>query len=132
MKNKTLSILFVLIILQLGSPIKGKTNVDEYFAQKYESKKTALKVSVENVRISKDYSNAWGVKGSIRNNTTRSIKGAVKIKFLNSRGDIVHSSRAYVNGGDFFSPGQSAVFEYFVSPQTFYDVVDFDIEFYEF
>lgn len=88
-------------------------------------------VSVENVRISKDHSNAWAVKGSIRNNKTHSINGAVKIKFINSNGDIVHSNRAYVNGGDSFSPGQSANFEYFTDPKTFNDVVDFQVEFYE-
>lgn len=89
------------------------------------------KYSVENVRISKDYSNAWALKGSIRNNSNSSIKGAVKIKFLNSKGDIVHSNRANVNSGDFISPGQAADFDYFVSPEKFKDVVDFEIEFYE-
>jgi len=72
---------------------------------------------VEDVRISKDHSNAWAVKGSIRNNTKGSIRGAVMIKFINSKGDIVHSNRANVNSGDYFSSGQAANFEYFVSPE---------------
>ena len=89
------------------------------------------KVLIENVRISKDYSNAWAVKGSVKNNTTHSIKGAVKINFLNSNGDIVFSNRAYVNDGKPFGPGQSATFEYFDDPKTFDGVTKFKVEFYE-
>ncbi len=55
----------------------------------------------------------------------------MKIKFINSKGDIVHSNRANVNSGDYFSSGQAANFEYFVSSEKFKDVVDFQIEFYE-
>lgn len=92
---------------------------------------TFVNFSVENVRISKDHRNAWAVKGSIRNKASHAIKGAVKIKFVNSKGDIVHSNRAYVNGGDSFEAGQAANFEYFTDPETFNDVVDFKVEFYE-
>ncbi|WP_236979968.1 hypothetical protein [Membranihabitans maritimus] len=95
------------------------------------STKKSINVSVENVRIEKDFPNAWGVKGSIRNKTNRSIKGTVKIKFINGKGDIVHSSRAYVNDGDPFGAGQSANFEYFVEPKTFDGVKDFEVEFFE-
>ncbi|MDE5423360.1 zinc ribbon domain-containing protein [Ancylomarina sp. DW003] len=109
------------------------TNVsnNSYKSENYKSYTSlTVDVSVENVRISKDHNNAWAVKGAIRNNTTHSIKGAVKIKFINSKGDIVHTNRAYVNDGDSFESGQAANFEYFVSPETFDDVVDFKIEFY--
>ncbi len=92
---------------------------------------SSVNVSIEDVKIVKEYSNAWAVKGKIRNNTTHSIKGAVKIKFINNNGDIVHSNRAFVNDGDSFDPGQAANFEYFTDPKTFEDVVDFKIEFYE-
>ncbi len=90
-----------------------------------------INVSVENVRISKDNNNAWAVKGSIRNNTKHLMKGAVKTKFIDSKGDIVYSCNAYVNGGDSFSPGQSANFEYYREPEIFNDVVNFHVEFYE-
>ena len=93
--------------------------------------KSNLNVSVENVRIDKSISNAWGVIGQIRNNTSMPIKGAVKIKFINSKGDIVYSGRAFVNDGDYFKPGQAANFKYFVEPEKFNDVVDFKIIFYE-
>lgn len=92
---------------------------------------SSVNVSVEDVKIVKEHSNAWAVKGKIRNNTTRPIKGAVKIKFINSKGDIVHNNRAFVNGGDSFDPGQAANFEYFTDPKTFDDVIDFKVEFYE-
>lgn len=92
---------------------------------------TSVNVSVENVRISKDHSSTWAVKGLIRNKTAYAIKGAVKIKFVNSNGDIVNSKRAYVNGGDFFDSGQAASFEYFADSEEFNDVVDFQVIFYE-
>jgi len=87
--------------------------------------------SVENVRIVKEHSNAWAVKGVVRNDSNRSIKGAVKIKFLNSRGDIVYSTKAYVNDGDPLQPGQAGAFEYYKDPETFNGVNNFDVEFYE-
>lgn len=117
-------VLLLAILYYYGKNSSSSTTKDSYST-------STTNVSVENVHISKDHSNAWAVKGSIRNNTTHSIKGAVKIKFINSNGDIVHSNRAYVNGGDSFSPGQSANFEYFTDPETFNDVVDFQVEFYE-
>ncbi len=95
------------------------------------SSSSNVDTSVENVRIDKSISNAWGVKGQIRNNSDKEIKGAVKIKFINSNGDIVHNGRAFVNGGDYFNSGQSASFEYFVEPEKFTGVVDFEVIFYE-
>ena len=92
--------------------------------------RSSPKYKVENVRIEKDHSNAWGVKGMIRNVSSANISGAVKIKFINSKGDIVHSTRAYVNDGDPIKPGQAGPFEYFVAPKVFEDVSKFDVEFY--
>lgn len=89
-----------------------------------------INFSVENVRIDKEYKNAWTVKGSIRNNTNSPISGAVKIKFINSSGDIVHSNRAYVNGGDSFGAGRAANFKYTTDPKDFVGVVDFEVIFY--
>ena len=93
--------------------------------------RSSPKYKVENVRIEKDHSNAWGVKGMIRNVSSANISGAVKIKFINSNGDIVHSTRAYVNDGDPIKPGQAGPFEYFVAPKVFEDLSKFDVEFYE-
>ena len=90
-----------------------------------------INVSIENVKISKDHKNAWAVKGLVRNNTSSTIKGAVNIKFINSKGDIVHTTKSFVNGDDYFDSGQAAIFEYFTDPSDFIDVVDFKIEFYE-
>ena len=87
------------------------------------------KVSVENVRINKESKFAWSVKGMIRNETSSNIKGYVKIKFLNSRGDIVYTTKTRVNDGDSFSSRQSANFEYYTEPINFEGVTKFDVEF---
>lgn len=92
---------------------------------------TSTKTKVENVQIKKEYPNAWAVTGMIRNESSVNIKGAVKIKFLNSKGDVVHNYRAKVNDGDPLKPGQAGNFKYFTDPDKFDDVTDFDIEFYE-
>ena len=88
-------------------------------------------IAVENVKIKKEFPNAWAVTGMVRNNGSSSIKGAVKIKFLNSNGDIVHSTRTKVNDGDNLNSGQAGNFEYFAKPEKFDGVTDFDVEFYE-
>jgi len=95
------------------------------------SSSTVSKTKVENVQIKKEHSNAWAVTGMIRNESSTSIKGAVKIKFLNSKGDVVHNTQAKVNDGDPIKPGQAGNFEYFTDPEKFNDVTDFDVIFYE-
>jgi len=92
---------------------------------------TPSKTTVEDVRINKQHSNAWAVTGMIRNESSSIIKGAVKIKFVNSKGDIVHSNRTKVNDGDPINPGQAGSFEYFTKPTDFDDVTSFNVEFYE-
>ena len=89
------------------------------------------KTKVENVKINKDNEYAWAVTGMIRNNSSSSLKGAVKIKFLTTSGDIVHTTRAKVNDGDFLKPGQAGLFKYYTEPENFNGVTDFDVEFYE-
>ena len=86
---------------------------------------------VEGVQIKKDFKNAWTVSGMVRNKTSYPVKGAVKIKFLNSKGDVVHNNRAKVNDGDPIKAGQSASFDYTTDPSNFEDVDNFDVEFYE-
>lgn len=95
------------------------------------SESNQLKFQVEDLEVDKDLSNAWGVTGMIRNLESRKVKGAIKIKFLNEKGDILHSNKAYVNDGDHLKPNQAGSFNYFVSPKEFDGVVDFDIQFYE-
>tara|TARA_B100000809_G_C14889360_1_gene442083 strand:- start:98 stop:463 length:366 start_codon:yes stop_codon:yes gene_type:complete len=87
--------------------------------------------TVENVKVKKDYAEAWTVVGMIRNGSSSSVKGAVNIKFLNAKGDIVYSTRARVNDGGAFKPGQAASFDYTTSPSDFDGVTSFDVEFYE-
>jgi hypothetical protein len=119
---KLLTFTLIIVILTscgLETSNKGSTSI------------TSTKTKVENVQIKKEHSNAWAVTGMIRNNSSSEIKGAVKIKFLNSNGDVVHNNRAKVNDGDPMKPGQAGNFEYFTDPDKFYDVTDFDVEFYE-
>jgi len=87
----------------------------------------ASDVRAENVRIVKEHSNAWAVKGMVRNLENHSIKGYVKIKFLNSQGDILKTANAYVNDGDPLSPGQAGAFEYWTGPKDFQGVVNFQV-----
>ena len=88
----------------------------------------ASSVRVESVNLYK-YGSAWAVKGQIRNLENHPIKGYAKIKFLNSRGDIVASHSARVNDLDPIKSGQSASFEYYDIPSEFEDVVNFQVIF---
>ena len=89
----------------------------------------AKKVEVEGVRINKKSSTGWAVIGKIRNLENSPIKGYVKIKFLDSNGDIVKTYTAFVNGGDPLKPGQAGPFEYWTDPDDFDGVVDFQVIF---
>ena len=62
-------------------------------------------------------------------NRNHPIKGYVKIKFLNARGDIVKTVNAYVNSLDPFNPGQAAPFEYWDDPSEFEGITDFQVIF---
>jgi len=132
-QTKRYLIMFDAILNLISEPI----DIDEYIKSNKikptnsNHPEVVITFPVTNVRISKDYSNAWAVKGSVKNNSNRLVKGAVKIKFINSKGDIIHSNQTTVNSGESFSSGQSATFEYFSRPETFDDVIDFDVEFYE-
>lgn len=127
MTMKTMKLLtFTLTIAILTS-----CRLDTSNKESTNSSSTSTKKKVENVQIKKEHSNAWAVTGMIRNNSSLEIKGAVKIKFLNSRGDVVHNTRAKVNDGDPIKPGQAGNFEYFTDPDKFDDVTDFDVKFYE-
>ena len=83
----------------------------------------------ENVRTVQSRPNAWCVKGMIKNLERYPINGYVKIKFLNSKGNIVAAHSAPVNNGDYFSAGQAAPFEYFAKPEEFKGVTDYQIIF---
>ena len=92
---------------------------------------TDSKFKVERVQIKKESEFAWSVVGMIRNQSSSDVKGHVKIKFLNSAGDILNTAKAKVNDGDSFFSGQAASFEYFTEPSKFEGVTNFDVEFVE-
>lgn len=89
----------------------------------------ASNVKVENIKAGQSSPGTWRVGGMIRNLESHSIKGYVKIKFLNSRGDIIRSTMAYVNGGDPVAPGQAALFEYYANSKYFEGVVNYQVIF---
>ena len=91
----------------------------------------ATDVKVENIQVVKEHSNAWALKGLIRNNENHPIKGYVKIKFVNTNGDIVASHSAYVNDGDQIAPRQAGPFKYYSSPNEFESVTHYQIIFKE-
>ncbi len=114
MKKNVWILAFIFILLALAISV-----VDSY----------ASDVSIENVRIHKLYPTTWGVRGLVRNLENHPIKGYVKIKFLNARGDIVKTVSAYVNSLDPFNPGQAAPFEYYDNPSEFEGVTNFQVIF---
>ncbi len=120
---KIIFVFYFLFALPSSFLFKQKVLLDIFFQQST--------VSVEDVKMIKEFNNAWTVKGKVRNKTSKPIKGAVKIKFVNSKGDIVHTTRAYVNDDDPFGPGQAAIFSYSTTPANFDDVVRYIVDFYQ-
>lgn len=92
---------------------------------------TVSEFAVENVKVEKEFNNAWTLKGMVRNNSGHPASIAVKLKFLNAQGDVLHASKAVVNNWDAVEPGKAAVFEYATDPKNFDGVTDYDVEPYE-
>lgn len=92
------------------------------------SKVYASKVSVEGITVKKP-PGAWGVIGKVRNLENHPIKGFVRIKFLDAKGNIVKSANAFVTSRDPLEPGQTAPFELWTDPASFTGVIDFEIIF---
>ena len=89
----------------------------------------ASEVSIEGLNLKKELSNAWAIAGKVRNMESSSIKGYVKIKFLDSEGDITKTVKAYVNDMDPIEPGQAGPFEYWTSPSDFSGVSNYQVIF---
>ena len=89
----------------------------------------ASEVSVEGLTLKKEHSNAWAIAGKVRNLESSPIKGYVKIKFLDSKGDITKTVKAYVNDMDPIGPGQAGPFEYWTSPSDFSGVSNYQVIF---
>jgi len=117
-------ILWLAIVKNERSQSGGNFSNPTQIGNKAETKSV---YSVEDVRIDKAYSNSWGVRGLIRNNGTTDIKGHVKVKFLNSRGDVIHTYLASVNDNDPLRSGQAGNFKYFTNPSDFDGIVDFQV-----
>ena len=86
-------------------------------------------VSVEKITLKKDYSTAWTINGVIQNTTTTAVDGYVKIEFLDSKGGVLKVALTDVNHGYPIEAGQSFPFEYWVNPQEFTGVSDYQVKF---
>ncbi len=93
--------------------------------------KISTNVTVEDIKVDKQLKDSWTISGKIKNISDKAVKGIVKIKFINSKGDIVHKHKAMVNDGDSIVPGNTANFKYSAKAKKFDDVVDYKVEFYE-
>jgi len=93
---------------------------------------------VENVRVEKTYPNAWGVCGLVRNLKDHSVKGYVKIHFLDSSGKTYFTTSAYVKDPnhagllfyiqpDWIEPGEVGAFEYWNDPKAFRGLSDSEL-----
>lgn len=123
--------ILILWIIALILSIAGRDKIRFEISKENETEEFSSKTNVENVKIKKDNENAWTVTGMIRNNSPSNIKGSVKIKFLTSNSDIIHTTKTRVNDGDILKPGQAGVFDYYTEPKNFNGVTDFDIKFYQ-
>jgi hypothetical protein len=129
MKNifwKSLVGIMLLSTLYLVSQLDITSEIDS--SSSYVSNKI---VKISDVEIHKDYTKSWAVKGMVKNISNKDLSGYVKIKFIDSNGNIKGSNMAKVNDGDSFSPNQSAYFEYYTRSSNFYDIVDFNVTFFE-
>ncbi|WP_188407196.1 hypothetical protein [Psychroflexus salis] len=118
--KKIILVLTLTLLISCGFESSDKSN--DY---------STTKTKVENLKLNKENKYGWAVVGMIRNESSSSIKGFVKIKFLNSNKDIVYSTMARVNDGDYFGPGQAASFDYHAAPSKFDGVTEFLVEFVE-
>jgi hypothetical protein len=130
----------VFIFWQIGiegfSEMLGLDAKTESVSSRAPSPSTALSipqktynVNVEDLTVDKQLKNAWGIKGRIRNLENKPLKGYVKIKFLDSKGDIVKSAMAPVNGNDYLKSNQAGPFKYYTSPADFNNVTKYDVVF---
>ena len=112
------------------SPIQSRTSESSRSREtRVRSEATSVTWRAENVHMEKTHSNAWCVKGSIRNLAKSSVKGTVRIKFIDINGDVIASYSAYVNDLDPIMPNQAGPFEYFTRPSDFDNVDHFEVLF---
>lgn len=127
MKRQILPLFAAVLLFACGSPSRDNSSGGESSHQRTE----ASEFAVENIRVEKEHKNAWVLKGMVRNNTGHDAKIAVDIKFLNDRGDILHTNKATVNGFDATANGQAAPFDYATDPKNFEGVTKYDVRPYE-
>ena len=121
--------LSVLIVYVIGSTGQDTGSNSGSSDKTFISAPKEPRVAIEGVKLDKKDSNAWAVVGKVRNLESYKIKGYVKIKFIDSNGDVVKTHSAYVNDLDLLEPGQAGNFEFFASPKDYDGVVNFKVIF---
>jgi hypothetical protein len=86
-------------------------------------------VTKEFTNVDKSNKYAFTLNGTVYNNCGKDVNGYVKIKFIDSNGDIRHTAKARVNDGDYFSDRQSAPYHYSAKPIEFIDINTFEVVF---
>jgi hypothetical protein len=110
---------------------KDYTNDDpSSFEQSY-SRKDKSCVTKEFTNVITNNRFAYTLEGTVYNQCETKKKGYVKIKFIDSNGDIRHSAMTNVNDGDNFNPKQSAPYSYSAEPDKFVDIKEFEVVFVE-
>jgi hypothetical protein len=92
----------------------------------------AAEVEIKNIYVDQTFDTSlWAIKGTVRNLASRPIKGYVKIKFLNGRGQIFKAAATEVNDSKPLEPDQIGKFRYPAFKRYFRPAVDFQVIFVE-
>ena len=88
----------------------------------------ASEVSVEGATMKNEFG-VWVIEGRIRNLEKHPIRGFVRIKFLDVKGNIVKSVNAFITSRESLAPGQAASFELWTNFPRSAGKLDFEIDF---
>jgi hypothetical protein len=92
----------------------------------------AADVEIKNINVDQTFDTSlWAIKGTVRNLESRPIKGYVKIKFLNAKGQIFKAAATAVNNANPLDPDQTGNFQYPAFKSYFRRAVNFQVNFVE-
>jgi hypothetical protein len=92
----------------------------------------AADVEIKNISVDQTFDTSlWAIKGTVRNMESRPIKGYVKIKFLNAKGQIFKAAATAVNDTNPLDPDQIGKFLYPAFKSYFRRAVNFQVNFVE-
>jgi hypothetical protein len=92
----------------------------------------AAEFEIKNIYVDQTLDTSlWAIKGTAHNLESRPIKGYVKIKFLNAKGQIFKAAAAAVNDSKPLEPDQIGKFRSPAFKTYFRRAVDFQVNFVE-